>query len=171
MCRSGDRGIQRLLFFRCQADQLFPGYIVTVDKQRGFALHILGIQFVVAAGFFGAFPQWLNLRFNFREDIPHPGEVLLGILHLAHRVLAALFETGNPNDFLKQQSPFLRFAVENFINLILADDRHGFTPQSGPRQQFLQVFQAAMRLIDIILAFAGTKYSPGYGHFAEVQRQ
>ena len=131
----------------------------------------MGIQFIVAAGFLGALPQRLNLRFNFRENIPHPGEVLLGILHLAHGVFAALFEAGDPNDFLKQQPPFFWFAVENFINLILADHCHGFTTQSGPRQQFLQVFKPTVRLIDIILAFAGTKHPPGHGHFTEVERQ
>ena len=163
--------IQCFLLSFCQPGQLFLRQVVPVDEQSGFALKKLGIQFIIPAGFLGAFPQGLNLRLDLRHDIPNAGEVLFRVFQLAHGILTALLEPGDADDLFEQQPALLRFAVQDLVDLVLTDHRHGFPAQTCSCQQFLQIFEAAMGFIDVILALTRAEYSARYRHFAEIQRQ
>ena len=106
-----NRGIQRLLFIGRQCGQLRLRRIIAVDIQGRLALDKLRIKPVVTVCLVGACLERVKLRLDLGNDVAHTGQVLFRVIHLADRILAPLLETGDADDFFKQQSTLFRLAI------------------------------------------------------------
>ena len=50
------------------------------------------------------------------------------------------FEPANTGNFLKNDTPFLRFAVKNPVNSVLPDNGHGVLSYAGIGKKMMNIF-------------------------------
>ena len=98
------------------------------------AVFIVLLQLIVLPRLGRTGRQGLELVIDFLQNVCHTHEILFRILQLAHRLPFAAAIFCNSRRFLKKQPPFLRFAVEDLIDLILADHAHPIVTEPCIRQ-------------------------------------
>ncbi len=151
--------------------EVFFGAGEAVEEKRDLAGGLFGEEFVVFGGALGAFGQGAELGFDFGGDVEDAGEVLFGVFEFAQGFFFAVLVFDDAGGFLEQDAPFFGLAVEDFVDLVLADYGHGFAAEAGVEEEVVDVFEAAGRFVDEVFAVAGAEDAAGDGDFVEVQRQ
>ena len=126
---------------------------------------------VVLDGLFRLFFQLFQPRFDFRDDIPHAGEVVAGFGQAVHGEPPFGAIVGDARGFLEQNAAVLGPLGQNLGHHALADDSMGASAQARPIQQFVHVLEADAATIDVVFILAGTIGPTGDLHFVEVDGQ
>ena len=106
-------------------------------------------------------PERLELAAQLRGEVGEPGEVGLHGVELAERLLLALAVLEDARRFLDVGAPVLRLRGEHRIELALPDDDVHLPADAGIGEQLLDVEQAAVAAVDLVLARAVAEHAPG----------
>ena len=115
--------------------------------------------------------QRLQLASEFGEDVLKPGEVAVGRLQLAKRLLLALAVLENARGLLDEPAAILRRGSQHCVELTLANDDVHLAADAGVAEQFLNVEESARRAIDGVLGTAVAEHRPRDGDLGVVDRQ
>src|SRR6185312_306497 len=106
-------------------------------------------------------PERLELATKLRGEVGEPGEVGLHGVELAERLLLALAVLEDARRFLDVGAPVLRLRGEHRIELALPHDDVHLPADAGIGEQLLDVEQAAVAAVDLVLARAVAEHAPG----------
>ena len=154
--------------------QLFPGALDgfhTLDELGEPADPQLPVQGVVLFRFLRFKAQGLYPCLHFAFDVVDAGQVVGGVVQAPCRFLLPHAEPGDAGSFLKNGTAVLGTAVQDLVDLVLADEEHGALAHARIRQKVQNVLQAAVLFVDGVIAVPGPVQPPGDAHFIEIQRQ
>ena len=115
--------------------------------------------------------QRSQLTGDFLVDITGTGQVLVHRFNLFERTFLATLVLGDAGGLLNEGTALLGAALQNGIELALADDGMRILAQSRIVQDILDVHQAARARVDEVLAFARAVHTTGDGDLVKVDRQ
>src|SRR2546426_1216282 len=99
------------------------------------------------------------------NNVADSQQILVGGLQLSQRLGLLSLVADDPSCLFDQLAPLDRRCLQHTINPALLDDRMSFTASARVEQQAANVFQAAGRLIDEVLAHAVAEQSARHHHF------
>ena len=132
---------------------------------------MFGLQRLVAASACRLAFERVELLGHFLQDVVDAQQVLLGRLQLGFRQPPLGFVFGYASGFFQQDAPVRRARGEDAFDAALLDDGVGLRPQPCPHEQLLDVTQAAVLPVQIVLAGAVPVEAPGHNHFTGQQLQ
>ena len=97
--------------------------------------------------------------------------MLVHRLDLFERTLLAALVLGDAGGLLNEGAALLGAALQNGIELALADDGMRILAQARIVQDVLDVHQAARARVDEVLTFARAVHAAGDSHLVKVDRQ
>ena len=114
-----------------------------------------------------------------RTDLPlhlaqHVGlaqEVLVRLVDLAQGLLAVGLELGDAGGLLEDAATVLWLRREDGVDLSLRHHGVGRRADARAHEEALDVLQAALDLVDEVLAFAGAVHAPRHGHLVVLGAQ
>ena len=112
-----------------------------------------------------------QLTGDFLIDVAGTGQVLVHRFNLFERTLLAAFVLGDAGGLLDEGTALLGAALQNGVELALADDGMRILTQARIVQDVLNVHQAARARVDEVLAFARAIHAPGDGDLVKVDGQ
>ena len=115
--------------------------------------------------------QRSQLTGDFLIDVAGTRQVLVHRLNLFERTLLAAFVLGNAGGLLDEGAALLGAALQNGVELALADDGMRILAQARIVQDVLNVHQAARTRVDEVLAFARAIHTTGDGDLVKVDGQ
>ena len=115
--------------------------------------------------------QRSQLTGNFLIDVAGTRQVLVHRLNLFERTLLAALVLGDAGGFLDEGTALLGAALQNGIELALADDGMRILAQARIVQDVLNVHQAARTRVDEVLAFARAIHATGDGDLVKIDGQ
>ena len=149
---------------RLQRTQLVDGqHLRKLVRARG--------QFFVLARAIDLTLQRTQLTGDFLVDIAGTGQVLVHRLDLFERTLLAALVLGDAGSLLDEGTALLGAALQNGIELTLADDGMRILAQTRVVQNILNVHQAARARVDEVLALARAIHAAGDGNLVKVDGQ
>ncbi len=104
-------------------------------------------------------------------DVAGTGQVLVHRFNLFERTLLAALVLGDAGSLLDQGAAFLGAALQNGVELALANDGMRILAQARIVQDVLNVHQAARARVDEVLAFARAIHTTGDGDLVKVDGQ
>ena len=113
--------------------------------------------------------QRSQLTGDFLIDVAGTHQVLVHRLNLFERTLLAALVLGDAGGLLDKGAALLRAALQNGVELALADD--GILAQARIVQDVLNVHQAARTRVDEVLAFARAIHATGDGDLVKIDGQ
>ena len=116
-------------------------------------------------------PQRLELAAQLAGEVGQPGEVGLHRVELAQRLLFALAVLEDPGRLLDVGAAVFRLGRQHGIELALPDDHVHLAADAGVGQQLLDVEQAAVVAVDLVLARAVAEHPTGDRHLGVVDGQ
>ena len=115
--------------------------------------------------------QRSQLTGNFLIDVAGTRQVLVHRLNLFERTFLAALVLGDAGGLLDEGTALLGAALQNGIELALADDGMRILTQARIVQDVLNVHQAARARVDEVLAFARAIHTTGDGDLVKVDGQ
>ena len=115
--------------------------------------------------------QRSQLTGDFLIDVASTRQMLVHRLNLFERTLLAALVLGDAGGLLDKGAALLRAALQNGVELALADDGMRILAQARIVQDVLNVHQAARTRVDEVLAFARAVHATGDGDFVKIDRQ
>ena len=115
--------------------------------------------------------QRSQLTGDFIIDVAGTHQVLVHRLNLFERSLLAALVLGNAGGLLDEGATLLGAALQNGVELALADDGMRILAQARIVQDVLNVHQAARTRVDEVLAFARAIHATGDGDLVKVDGQ
>ena len=115
--------------------------------------------------------QRSQLTGDFLVDIAGTGQVLVHRLDLFECTLLAALMLGDAGGLFNEGAAFLGAALQNGIELALADDGMRILAQSRIVQDILNVHQAARARVDEVLTLARAVHAAGDGNLVKVDGQ
>ena len=112
-----------------------------------------------------------QLTGDFLVDIAGTGQVLVHRFNLFDRTFLATLVLGDAGGLLNEGTALLGAALQNGVELALADDGMRILAQSRVVQDVLDVHQAARARVDEVFAFARAIHAAGDSHLVKVDRQ
>ena len=114
-----------------------------VGEQPGARVADVGLDDRRLAGHLGLPAQRLELAADLGEQVVEPGEVALGGVELAERLLLALAVLEDAGGLLDEAAPVLGGRVQDRVELALPDDHVHLAADAGVGEQLLDVEQPA----------------------------
>ena len=114
-----------------------------VREQPGAGVADVGLHHGGTPGDLGLSAERLELTADLAEQVLQPGEVALGAVELAERLLLALAVLEDAGRLLDEPAPVLGGGVQDRVELALADDHVHLAPDAGVGEQLLDVEQPA----------------------------
>ena len=114
------------------------------------------VQFLVALGLAYLTLEGADLTLHLAQDVRLALEVLLGLVDLAHRLLAIGLELRDAGRLLEHRAAVLGLRRENRVDLALRHHGVGRRADARAHEEALDVLQAAAHLVEEVLALAGT---------------
>ena len=111
----------------------------------------VGLHGLRPPGHLGLAAQRLELAADLAEQVAEPGEVALGGVQLAQRLLLALAVLEDPGGLLDEAAAVLGGRVQDRVELALPDDHVHLAPDAGVAEQLLHVEQPAGLAVDGVL--------------------
>ncbi len=111
----------------------------------------VGLHGLRPPGHLGLAAQRLELATDLAEQVAEPGEVALGGVQLAQRLLLALAVLEHPGGLLDEAAAVLGGRVQDRVELALPDDHVHLAPDAGVAEQLLHVEQPAGLGVDGVL--------------------
>ena len=136
--------------------------VVGEQPQPGVAQ--VGLHAGGAAGDLGLPAQRLELAAQLGGQVGEPVEVVLHPVELAERLLLALAVLEDAGGLLDEGAAVLGAAGEDGVELALADDDVHLAADAGVAEQLLDVEQADLVAVDLVLALAGAVHAAGDRH-------
>ena len=115
--------------------------------------------------------QGTQLPAHFSQEILDPQQVRLGGVESAFGLLLALAELQDAGGLLDDRSTLLGSGVEHGVDLALADDHVLLAADTGVREQFLHVEQAARHPVDGVLRVTGAEQHAGDRDLGELDAE
>ena len=112
-----------------------------------------------------------QLAVDLDGDVPGPLQVRIHRIELAQRAFLALLVLENACGFLDERAAFFGTRVQNLVETALTDDRVSVAPESGVREQVLDVHETSRRLVDQVLGLPVAEHAARDGDFVELERQ
>ena len=112
-----------------------------------------------------------QLTGDFLVDIAGTGQVLVHRFNLFERTFLATLVLGDAGGLLNEGTALLGAALQNGVELALADDGMRILAQSRVVQDVLDVHQAARARVDEVLTLARAVHAAGDGDLVKVDRQ
>ena len=112
-----------------------------------------------------------QLTGDFLIDVAGTGQVLVHRLDLFKRTFLATLVLGDTGGFLDEGAALLGAALQNGVELALANDGMRILAQARIVQDVLNVHQAARTRVDEVLALARAIHATGDGDFIKVDGQ
>ena len=158
------RAALQVVPLRLQRTQLVDGqHLRKLVRARG--------QFFVLARAIDLTLQRPQLTGNLLIDVAGTGQVLVHRFNLFERTFLATLVFGNAGGLLNEGTALLGAALQNGIELALADDGMRILAQSRIVQDVLNVHQAAWTRVYEVLAFARAVHTTGDSDLVKVDRQ
>ena len=155
------RAALQVVPLRLQRTQLVDGqHLRKLVRARG--------QLFVLARAIDLALQRSQLTGDFLVDVAGTRQVLVHRLDLFERTLLATLVLGDAGGLLNEGAAFLGAALQNGIELALADDGMRILAQSRIVQDVLDVHQAARARVDEVLALARAIHAAGDSHLVKV---
>ena len=146
----GDRGLDLARGARRRTDssasscsQRGAGGGQVVGDQPGAGVADVGLDRRGPAGHLGLAAQRLELAADLAEQVAEPGQVALGGVELAERLLLALAVLEDAGGLLDEAAAVLGGRVQDRVELALPDDHVHLAADAGVGEQLLDVEQAA----------------------------
>ena len=114
-----------------------------VGDQPGLGVADVGLDADRPAGHLGLAAQRLELAADLAEQVGEAGQVAVGGVELAERLLLALAVLEDAGGLLDEAAPVLRRRVQDRVELALADDDVHLAADAGVGEQLLDVEQPA----------------------------
>ena len=115
--------------------------------------------------------QRSQLTGDFLIDVAGTRQVLVHRLNLFERTLLAALVLGDAGGLLDEGAALLGAALQNGVELALADDGMRILAQARIVQDVLNVHQAARARVDEVLAFARAIHTTGDGDLVKIDGQ
>ena len=119
----------------------------------------------------GLLAQRLQLAADLTEQVLDPGQVRLGRVQPAQRLLLALAVLEYACGLFDEPAAILGSRLEDRVELALPDHDVHLPPDARIAQQVLHIEQPARLPVDRVLRTAGTKHGPGDGDLGILHRQ
>ena len=151
---------------------LFPFQGSQLGQQTGH-LHLPepAADFPVLPGLFRRRFQGHQLVFDFALDILDPQQVGGGVIQFPQGFLLPQPVFGDACGLFKDGPPVFRTAVEDLVDLVLADDGKGSPAQTGIRKQGHHILQPAVLPIDDVFAVPAPEHPALERDLVEIHRQ
>ena len=163
--RDQDRLVGHLLLQRgARGDQV-------VGQQPGAGVADVGLHGRGPAGHLGLPAERLELAPDLGEQVVEPGQVALGGVELAERLLLALAVLEDAGGLLDEAAPVLGGRVQDRVELALADDHVHLAADAGVGQQLLDVEQPARVAVDGVLGAAAAEHGAADRDLGVLDRQ
>ena len=142
-----------------------------VGDQAGAGVAHVGLHGGGLAGDLGLATERLELAPDLAEQVVEAGQVAVGGVELAERLLLALAVLEDAGGLLDEAAPVLRRRVQDRVELALADDDVHLAADAGVAQQLLDVEQAARAAVDGVLRAAVAEHRAADRDLGVVDRQ
>ena len=142
-----------------------------VGEQPGPGVADVGLDDRGPAGHLGLPAQWLELAPDLAEQVGQPGQVAVGRLELAERLLLALAVLEDAGRLLDEAAPVLGSGVQDRVELALPDDHVHLAADAGVAEQLLHVEQPARVAVDGVLRAAVAEHGAADRHLGVLDRQ
>ncbi len=168
-------GVLQILAYNLNLAFQLPGLLPNPFHVHKEHIDVVSLKFFflpqVDLGFLCLFFQRADLFLQLRKDIVDTQKVLpLAFqLLLCSRLAPLVFD--NARRLIEQLPAFLRLPAQYTLNLPLPDDGIAFLTNPCVIKQLIDVFQAAGRTIDKVLALPGTVNPSRYRHFIVIHIQ
>ena len=155
---------QLLLQGRAGGDQV-------VGHQPGPGVAYVGLHALRPAGHLGLAAQRLELAADLAEQVGEPGQVALGRVQLAERLLLALAVLEDAGGLLDEAAAVLGGRVQDRVELALPDDHVHLAADAGVAEQLLHVEQPAGVAVDGVLRPAVAEHGAADRDLGVLDRQ
>ena len=142
-----------------------------VGHQPGAGVADVGLDDGGPAGHLGLTTQRLELAADLAEQVGEPGQVALGRVELAERLLLALAVLEDAGRLLDEAAAVLRGRVQDRVELALPDDHVHLPADAGVAQQLLDVEQSAGVGVDGVLGAAVAEHGAADRDLGVLDRQ
>jgi hypothetical protein len=124
---------------------------------------------LVALGLLGLAPEVAEAALELAEHVADAQQVLLGLLDLLLGGLLLGLEAGDAGGLVDDVAAVLGLAADDPADLALLDDRVAAGAGAGAGHQLLHVAQAAVDLVDQVLAGAVAQQPAGHGDLGVIE--
>ncbi len=131
----------------------------------------VGLHHGGPAGDLGLAAEGLELAADLAEQVLQPGQVALGAVQLAERLLLALAVLEDTGGLLDEAATVLGRRVQDRVELALADDHVHLAADAGVGQQLLDVEQPARGAVDGVLRAAVAEHRAADRDLGVLDRQ
>ena len=142
-----------------------------VGEQAGAGVAHVGLHGLRLAGDLGLAAQRLELAPDLGEQVGEAGEVAVGRVELAERLLLALAVLEDAGGLLDEAAAVLRGGVQDRVELALPDDHVHLAADAGVAEQLLHVEQPARLAVDGVLRAAVAEHRAADRDLGVVDRQ
>ena len=115
--------------------------------------------------------QWLELSFQLLGEVGEAIEVGLHAGELALRLLLAAFMLQHAGGFFYIGTPILGAGFEDLGDFALPHDNVHLPTDAGIAEQLLDIHEARLGAVDLVLACTVAEHAPGDGHFRVLDGQ
>ena len=142
-----------------------------VGQQPGPGVAHVGLDDCGPAGHLGLAAQRLELAADLAEQVAEPGQVALGGVQLAERLLLALAVLEDAGGLLDEAAAVLGGRVQDRVELALPDDHVHLAADAGVGEQLLHVEQPAGLAVDGVLRAAVAEHRAADRDLGVLDRQ
>ena len=142
-----------------------------VGDQAGAGVAGVGLDAGRAARDLGLAAQRLELAAQLVEQVAEPGQVAVGGVELAERLLLALAVLEDAGGLLDEPAAVLGRRVQDRVELALADDDVHLAADAGVAEQLLDVEQPAAGAVDGVVGPAAAEHRAADRHLGVLDRQ
>ena len=136
-----------------------------VGDEAGLRITQVGLHSGRLAGHLGLTTQRLELAPDLVEQVGQSGEVAVGGIEFAQRLLFALAMLEDPRRLLDEPASVLGSGVQDGVELALADDDVHLATDAGVAEQLLHVEQSAMLTVDRVVRATVAEHGAADGDF------
>ena len=142
-----------------------------VGEQPGAGVADVGLYGGRAPGDLGLSPERLELAADLAEQVAQPGQVAVGRVELAERLLLALAVLEDAGGLLDEPTTVLGGRVQDRVELALPDDHVHLPADARVREELLHVEQPAVVSVDRVFRPAVAEHGPADRHLGVLDRE